>query len=124
MKILVQILLVVLFTFIGQYFLPWWGIFLSTGVVGLLISNKGYQTFIAGFIAISGLWFAQIYAIDLANESILSAKIAAIFTLNSSLQLMLVTSLIGGICGGFGALSGKYLMAVFTKKKEHHTVYT
>jgi len=111
-------------TYLGQLFLPWWSLFITCAIVGIIISNKGYQTFFAGFLGIAGLWFLQVYMIDIANESILSTKVAAIFTLNSPIQLMLVTALIGGICGGFAALTGKLLVALFEKKKERHTVYT
>lgn len=118
MKLVFQIILIALFTYLGQFFLPWWGLFFTAGLVGMLIPNNGFQTFFAGFIAVAALWFMQVYIIDVANESILSTKIAAIFTLGSPLQLMLVTSLIGGVCGGFGALTGKLLVALFKKKRE------
>ena len=124
MKFIAQLILIILFTFIGQYFLPWWGLFFTAGIAGMLIKSKGLPTFLAGFIAIAVLWFGQIYFIDAANESILSTKVAAIFTLSSPIQLMLVTALIGGICGGFGALSGKLFADLFKKKKERYSVYS
>jgi hypothetical protein len=36
----------------------------------------------------------------------------------------LVTALIGGVSGGFGALTGKVLGDLFKKKKESYSVYT
>lgn len=123
MKFIVQLILIALFTFLGQYILPWWGLFIIAGIVGAVIKNKGFSTFMAGFMAIAGLWFIQIYFIDTANESILSTKVAAIFTLSSSMQLILVTSLIGGICGGFAALTGKLFADIFKKKKKRYSVY-
>jgi hypothetical protein len=37
---------------------------------------------------------------------------------------MLITALVGGLCGGFGALTGKLLMDLFKKERERHTVYS
>ena len=123
MKFIAQIILIVLFTFLGQYYLPWWSLFFTAGIVGAIISTKGLPTLLAGFIAIAGLWYGQIYFIDVANESLLSTKVAAIFTLSSPMQLMLISSLIGGICGGFAALTGKLFADLFKKKRKRHPVY-
>ncbi len=123
MKFIAQLILIVLLTILAQYFLPWWGLFFTAGIVGAFIPIKGFSTFLAGFIAIAGLWFLQIYLIDAANESLLSTKVAAIFTLSSAMQLMLISSLIGGICGGFAALTGKLFADIFKKKKRHYPVY-
>ena len=123
MKFIAQLILIVLFTFLGQYYLPWWGLFITAGTVGAIISTKGLPTFLAGFIAIAGLWFWQIYFIDAANESLLSTKVAAIFTLSTPMQLMLISSLIGGLCGGFAALTGKLFASIFKKERKRHPVY-
>ena len=123
MKFIAQLILIVLFTFLAQYFLPWWGLFFTAGLVGAIIPAKGIPTFLAGFVAIAGLWFGQIYLIDAANESLLSSKVAAIFTLSSPIQLMLVSSLIGGICGGFAALTGQLFVKIFKKERKRHPVY-
>jgi hypothetical protein len=124
MKFIIQFLLISLFTYLGQFFLPWWGLFVTTAAVSSLISTKGFTTFLAGFIGVAVLWFLQIYLIDSANDSLLSTKVAAIFSLSSPMQLMLVSSLIGGICGGFAALTGKLFADIFKKKRKTHSVYT
>ena len=123
MKFIAQFILIALFTFLGQFIMPWWGLFITAGVLGALIQTKGFFTFLAGFIAIAGLWFMQIYLIDAANASLLSTKVAAIFTLSSPMQLMLISSLIGGICGGFAALTGKFFASIFRKERKRHPVY-
>ena len=124
MKFIFQFILVAVLTYLAQLFLPWWSLFLSAGLAGLVLNNKGPATFLAGFMGVAMLWFVQAYRIDIANESILSGKIAQVFTLNSAIMLILVTALIGGISGGFAALTGKYLGGLFEKKKETHSVYS
>jgi hypothetical protein len=124
MKFIAQLILIALLTLLGQFFMPWWGLFVTAGLVGTLVPAKGFTTFLAGFLAIAGLWLLQIYLIDAANESLLSTRVAAIFTLSSPMQLMLVSSLLGGICGGFAALTGKLFADLFKKKRSTQTVYT
>lgn len=123
MKTIIQIILIALLTYIGQLFMPWWVVFLTAAFTTAIIKTKGPASFLSGFVAIFILWLSQVYFIDIANESILSTKVAAIFGL-SPILLMLVTALIGGICGGFGALTGKFLIDLFNKKKEVYSVYT
>ena len=113
-----------LFTYLAQFVLPWWGVFPAAGLAGLLVPNKGAATFAAGLLGVALLWFGQVYLIDAANESILSSKVAGIFGLSSSLLLMLATSAIGGIAGGFAALTGKLFRDLFKKKQERYSVYS
>ena len=55
--------------------------------------------------------------IDVKNESILSHKIAQLFPLGgSSGLLIMVTSIIGGLVGGFAALAGA---SVYPGKKRY-----
>ena len=123
MKFFIQLILVVLLTYLLQLFLPWWIIFVSAGVAGIIIGNKGFSAFTAGFLGVGLLWFAQAYFIDQANASVLSSKVAELFTLSSSMKLMLATAVVGAICGGFGTLTGHFLGGVLKKDKKHGAVY-
>ena len=119
MKFILQLILIVLITYLLQMVLPWWVIFLSTGLVGFLIDGKSFSTFLAGFLGVGTLWFIQAYLIDIANDSILSAKVAGLFSLTSSIQIMLVTAFIGALCGGFGALTGHFLRGLVMSKNKN-----
>ena len=118
MKALFELILVVALSYLAQFFLPWWGVMVGAAFAGLIINNKGGISFLMGFFGVAILWFAQAYMIDAANASILSNKVAGIFTLSSGFMMILVTSLIGGICGGFGALTGKMAGDLFRKEKK------
>ena len=124
MKFLIQMIVVAILAYLGQFLGPWWIVFIAAGLAGLLLKNKGVASFFAGFFGVALLWLAQAWWIDMANESILSTRIALLFSLNSSMLLMLITALVGGLCGGFGSLTGKLLAALFVKKRERHTVYS
>ena len=124
MKFIIQLVLIALLTFLGQLIGPWWMVFVAAGLGGMLIKTKGVTAFFAGFLGVAILWFAQALFIDMANESILSERVAQLFSLNSSMMLILVTALVGGLCGGFGALTGKLLGDLFKREKERHSVYS
>ena len=115
MKFFLQLILIMLVTYLLQMMLPWWIIFVSAGVVGLLVKGNAFSSFLAGFLGIGLLWFTQVNLIDQANDSVLSMKVAGLFSLSSSMQIILVTALVGAICGGFGALTGHFLGGVFKK---------
>ncbi|MFN2438058.1 MAG: hypothetical protein ABR503_02585 [Chitinophagaceae bacterium] len=116
MRFILSLLLIILLSFIAGIYLPWWSIAIVAFGVALLIPQSISKSFLAGFVGIFLLWAILAFWIDAKNESILSQKIAQLFSLgNSSFALILVTALIGALVGGFAAMSGSSLRPV-TKK--------
>ncbi|RYY86140.1 MAG: hypothetical protein EOO15_15270 [Chitinophagaceae bacterium] len=112
MRFLVSILLIALFAFIAGRYLPWWSIAIVAFAVGVLLPQRLLHSFLAGFLGIFLLWFLLALWLDTKNEHLLSRRIAELFHLGqSSILLMIVTALIGGLVGGFAALSGASLRA-------------
>lgn len=124
MKFVIQLILVVVLSWIGQFIGPWWVLFIAAGLSSMVVKSSGITSFFAGFFGVAIQWFFQTLFIDMANESILSTRIAQLFSLNSSFLLMLITALIGGFCGGFGALTGNQLVRIFERPKQKHSVYS
>lgn len=63
--------------------------------------------FFSGFLGIFFLWGMLSTWIDIKNQSLLSHKIAELLKIGgSSILLILLTAFIGGLVGGFAALSG------------------
>lgn len=124
MRFLIQLILIGILAYISQFILPWWTVIIAAGLGGMIIKSKGFTAFGAGFLGVAILWFIQMYFIDSANESLLATKVSAIFTLNSAFLLMIISAIIGGLAGGFGALTGKLFRDLFKKKKEVYSVYT
>lgn len=107
MRFLLATLLIAILSFIAGLFLPWWSIALVAFGVGFLIPQGVGRSFVSGFLGVFLLWCLLALWIDLKNESILSHKIAQLFPLGgSSVLLILVTALVGGLVGGFAAMSG------------------
>ena len=113
MKFLVAILLTALLSFISGIYIEWWWFFAVVAfVVALLVHQKAMKAFLAGFLSIFLLWGGLAFWIDMKNNSVLSAKIAQVLPLGgSSVLLILITGVIGGLVAGLAAMSGSYFRA-------------
>ncbi len=112
MKLISAIVLTGFLAFvIGTYSsLPWWLFAFSSMLVSLAIHQKAGKAFLSGFAGLFLLWTILAFLKDNANDHILSAKVAQILPLGgSSVVLILVTGLIGGLVSGLAALTGSYL---------------
>jgi len=110
MKFLVAVILTGLLAFISGLFFPWWGIAIAALVTAVMVHQKAGKAFLAGLLGVFLLWGGLAWWMDMANNGILSKKIASILPLGgNSLLLVLVTALVGGLVAGFAALSGSYL---------------
>jgi len=109
-KFFVSVLLIALLSFIGGLFLPWWTVAVAAFLVSALIPQRPLPAFFAGFLALLLLWGGLALSIDMANNHILSAKVAGILPLNgSATALVLVTGFIGALVGGGGSLTAAFL---------------
>lgn len=107
MKFFLSALLTALLSFLAGLRFEWWSIAIVAFLVALFIRQSIGKSFLAGFTGIFVLWAIVAWWIDIKNQSILSTKIAQLFPLGgSSLLLILITALIGGLVGGFAAMSG------------------
>ena len=118
-----QLIFVITLSFTSQFILPWWGVMIGSALATLLVYNKGLSSFFAGFFGLGLLWFYLAYTIDTANQSLLSGKVATLFSLESGFQMVLVTALLGAIIGGISALTGNYFIAIFKKIKINRSPY-
>ena len=117
MRFLLTVLLTALLSFIAGLYLPWWSIAIMAFLAALFIRPTIGTGFLAGFTGIFLLWFLLSFWIDMANESILSRKVALIFPLEgNSLLLILVTALVGALVGGFAAMAGSSLSFMIKRR--------
>lgn len=112
MRLLLSILLTASLSFLAGLYLPWWSIALIAFGVALLIPPGPGLGFLSGFLGIFLLWGLLAFWIDIKNQGILSGKISQLLPLGgSSVLLILVTALLGGLVGGFAAMAGGSLRA-------------
>ncbi|WKN43637.1 hypothetical protein [Tunicatimonas pelagia] len=116
MKFVVKIVLIAGLSYIAEQFLPWWSVVLCAFLVNLLIPTKGFNAFISGFLGVGILWLVFAWMIDSSTDSILTDKIAQLFELNQSGLVVAATAAIGGLSGGFGALTGSLLRTINQKE--------
>ena len=110
LKFFVTTLLIGLLSLICGLFLPWWTIAVAAFIVSALIPQKPVNAFFAGFLALFLLWGLLAFVIDSYNENILSTRVAELLYLQgSSIALVIVTALIGGLVGGGGSLTASFL---------------
>ncbi len=106
-KFLISILLITLIGFLLQSYFPWWTVVIVAAIVGFMIqSTNGFWSYLTGFVAVALLWGIYAGYLDIQNGHLLSTKMGNLFGALSSGSMVLLTSLIGGIVGGFGTLIG------------------
>jgi len=107
-------LLIFVVAAILQCYLPWWIIAVVAFGANLIWPQKGILAFLTGFIGIGATWMLYAIWIDWESNNILSKKIATLFNLPSSFLLILISLLISGLVGGFGALTANQLRRLVT----------
>lgn len=82
------------------------------------IPQKPGKSLLLGFATVFILYFVIALKIDLANEHLLSKKVADIFMLkNNYWLLIIISSFIGGLIAGLSALTGSLLRKAFKKER-------
>ncbi len=117
MRFVLSTMLIASLSFLAGLYLPWWSIAIIAFGVAALLRQSVFYGFLSGFLGIFLLWGLLSTWINLKNESLLSHKIAELFKLGgSSLLLIFITAFIGGLVGGFAAMSGSTLRPAVTSK--------
>jgi len=110
LKYVLSIVVTALLAFVLGLYLPWWGIAVAAFLVSAAIPQKPTFSFLSGFLGVFLLWEVLAWWIDNKNNGILSQKVAALLGLgNSSVLLIVITSVVGALVAGFAALAGTYL---------------
>jgi hypothetical protein len=110
MKIFVSIILIALIAFVLGLYFPWWTIAVAAFLVAVIIPQFPWKAFLSGFLGIFIIWACLAWWKDMNNDGVLASKIAQLFSLPAtSLIMVLVTAIVGGLIGGFAALSGSFL---------------
>jgi hypothetical protein len=109
MKLLSAIILTALLGYAAPLFFSWWSFAITSLIVAVVVHQTPAKAFLAGFVGLSFLWGIHAAIIDTSNDHILSQRVAYILPLNgSSMALIWITAIIGGLVSGFAALTGSF----------------
>ncbi len=123
MKFIIRTILIAVAAHFCLLYFPWWSIALCSFLAGLIINGTNLSVFFSGFVGIGLLWLVQAYNIHLSSNGILSNRIAELFSLSGGFYLVLITAIIGGVVGGFSALSGLRLRILSSKDRKSRGYY-
>lgn len=91
-------------------FLPWYSFVVVAFLIAIVAKQQPFKSFLSGFIALFLLWVIWSLIKDIPNQHILSTKVANILPLKGNVTLLvIITGLVGGLLGGFGALTGSFI---------------
>jgi hypothetical protein len=106
MKFLIQVVAILLLSFLLELFLPWWCVAIAAFIGGVVFNT--HANFGAGFLAIALLWTIKALFTTMGAAAPLAQRVSAIFMMNTFL-LFVVMAVIGGLVGGFAAMTGSAL---------------
>lgn len=107
---------IIILTFAMGYFFEWWTVAIAAFIGGAVFGKSSGETFLRGMVAVIILWLLMVCYHHFSTHGILSNKIAQILPVGGNVGiLMLVTVLIGGLVGGWGAMSGFFVRNLFRK---------
>ena len=107
---------IVILAFIMGYFFEWWTVAIAAFIGGAIFGTSSGETFAKGMAAVTMLWLLMTLYYHFSTQGILSNKIAHILPVGGNVGvLILVTVLIGGLVGGWGAMSGFLVRNLFRK---------
>ncbi len=112
MKMISGILVIAILTGLFLRILPWWSGSIIAFGIGVLLRQGAGRSFLAGFAGVALAWVIVAGWIDVQNASILSKRIGTLFMGISPLGVLAVTAVIGGLTGGFGAMTGGALRTI------------
>ena len=107
MKFFIGVTGLIIAGFVIQSYIEWWSIAIIALILGAWLNISSLKSFLFGFLGVFLLWGGYAALINAGNAGILATKIGAIFGGLSPTALILVTGVLGGIVGGFSALTGK-----------------
>lgn len=102
--------------FLAQMYFPWWSVAVVAFLVGCFVHVSASSSMAYGTAAVTLLWCTYAGFQSSANSGIMSGVISDMFGGKvSGTQFIFVTGLIGGLVGGFAAMTGTMLRDLFNK---------
>lgn len=117
MKILFGFVLIIVFGFMAQLFLPWWVIAPVCFLVGLTFFDEAKYAVVTGFFAVFALWGVTAFVKSYQNDFVLIDRMSELLPVHNTWLIILLTAVMGGLIGLLSSLSGYYLQTINEKPK-------
>ncbi len=118
MKLLIRLIAIGALTYFISPLAFWWVAMVIAFAVCYISPSTSLNAFVAGFLGVGLVWIGYAWSLDVVNESNFSNLIVELFPVNESFYLILITGLVGGLVGGFAAISGTTFRQIFLKQKK------
>ncbi|SNS83607.1 hypothetical protein SAMN05421640_1446 [Ekhidna lutea] len=118
MKLIIRLIVIGALTYFLSPFTMWWVVMLIAFLVCYVSPSSGLNAFVAGFLGVGLVWMGHAWNLDVQNDSAFSSITAEIMQIGDPILLVFATGLIGGLAGGFAALSGTTFRQLFIKPKQ------
>ena len=107
---------IVVLAFTMGYFFDWWTVAIAAFIGGFFFGTTSGETFAKGMAAVTTLWLLMTWYHHFTTQGILSNKIAQILPVGGNVGMLIAaTVFIGGLVGGWGAMSGFLVRNLFRK---------
>ena len=118
MKLIIRLIIIGGLTYISSPFTAWWICMVIAFTVCYISSSTGLNAFVTGFLGVGLVWMGHAWNLDVINQSSFSSAIVNLFPVDDPIFLVFITGLVGGLAGGFAALSGTSFKQLFIKEKK------
>jgi len=111
MKIVISTVAGIIICLLAQLYLPIWWIFVAvTFAVSYFAHYKtSGKSFLYGFITVVISWLSLYLFKDTANASIMSDKMATLFSVKSNYWLFGIASVVMGVLGGLTSMAAWFI---------------
>ena len=127
MRFLLHVFLIALAAYLAELVFPWWTAPIAAFIISAIFPNTGFKSFLSGFLGVGLLWLFGAMYFSIQTDYILTEKVADLMQLGRSGVLISITSLIGALAGGMGAMSGSQLYRLLkierNRKKRYHSSF-
>ncbi|NQZ77609.1 MAG: hypothetical protein HRT61_16125 [Ekhidna sp.] len=118
MKLIIRLILIGALTYFLSPLTFWWIAMIASFAVCYISASSALNAFISGFLGVGLVWMGHAWSLDVQNESAFSSSIGQVMQLNEPIMLVFATGIIGGVAGGFAALTGNAFRKLFQKPKQ------
>lgn len=103
---ILSFLSIAVLTYIIYLIFPWWTIPIAGFLVGLFFRLKGITSFLSGLLGVGLVWLILVVTKDAGNDINIASSMGELLGGASSAVVYIITTLIGGIIGGLGMMTG------------------